>query len=240
MIAGLLLQVVLIAHAVQTRRDRIWVYVLILLPVAGALAYMLVELVPEFLGTRRVRRTLNTVSSLADPDARMRELLKRSEIANTVENKKALADEYIARGRAAEAVSIYRDLLQGIHKTEPDLMLGLATAAFRADDFATCLVTLDALRAANPDFHSADGHLLYAQSLERLGRPESAEREYAALVDYHTGAEAAYRYGLLLQSLGREDAARLQFIQIMRYFERSSTLYKEENRSWYNLAKEKL
>ena len=86
-------------------------------------------------------------------------------------------------------------------------MLGLATAAFRANDFATCLDTLDALRAANPDFHSANGHLLYAQSLERSGRPEDAECEYAALVSDHTGAEAAYRYGLLLQSLGKLFAA---------------------------------
>ena len=239
-VAGILLQVLLVAHAVRTGRDRVWVYVLILLPVAGALAYMLVELVPEFVGTRRIRRALVTVSSVADPDARLRELLKQSDIANTVENKRALADEYLARGRAAEAVPLYRDLLQGIHKTEPDLMLGLATAEFRAGDLAACLATLDALRAANPDFHSADGHLLYARSLEGLGRPGDAEREYAVLVGYHTGAEAAYRYGLLLQSRGREDAARLQFMQIMRYFEQSSTLYKEKNRPWYNLAREKL
>jgi hypothetical protein len=43
----------------------------------------------------------------------------------------------------------------------------------------------------NPDFRSADGHLLYARTLEALGETLKAEEEYQALSSYYAGPQAA-------------------------------------------------
>ncbi len=75
--------------------------------------------------------------------------------------------------RHAEAIEEYRRTLQGLYEHDPNLMLGLARAQFGARQPAEARATLDALIQHNPEFRSADGHLLYARALE-TGRPAPA------------------------------------------------------------------
>jgi hypothetical protein len=51
-VAELALQVLCLIHALRTGRDRMWVYVVILLPAVGSLAYAICELLPELIGPR--------------------------------------------------------------------------------------------------------------------------------------------------------------------------------------------
>ena len=75
--------------------------------------------------------------------------------------------------------------------TTPNLMLGLARAQFAAGKPADARATLDALIQHNPEFRSADGHLLYARALEAEGQSQRALEEYKALGGYYPGAEAS-------------------------------------------------
>jgi hypothetical protein len=45
-----LVTLALIVHCIKTDRNRIWIYVLVLLPGLGSLAYVGAELLPEMLG----------------------------------------------------------------------------------------------------------------------------------------------------------------------------------------------
>jgi hypothetical protein len=51
-IGSLLVQVLLIIHCVKTGRNQLWIWVLALLSLPGAIAYIAVEIVPELLGSR--------------------------------------------------------------------------------------------------------------------------------------------------------------------------------------------
>ena len=64
-------------------------------------------------------------------------------------------------------------------------------------------LTLERLIESNPDFKSADGHLLYARSLENLALLDDAIKEYEILSRSYPGEEARVRYGLLLQKTGQ-------------------------------------
>ena len=57
------------------------------------------------------------------------------------------------------------------------------------------------LREANPDYHSPDGHLLFARSLEDQDKIDQALQEFTALVNYYPGQEGRCRYALLLQRI---------------------------------------
>ncbi len=45
------------------------------------------------------------------------------------------------------------------------MMLSLAQAQFAIQEFAACQQTLEDVMRYNPDFQSADGHLLFARAL---------------------------------------------------------------------------
>ena len=54
---SVLLQLILIVHVIKTGRNTIWVFVLLFAPVVGGLAYLIVELLPEFMNSRASRST---------------------------------------------------------------------------------------------------------------------------------------------------------------------------------------
>ena len=97
-----------------------------------------------------------------------------------------------------------------------------------------------ALREANPDFNSAEGHLLYARSLELQGKTEQALREYAALVAYYPGQEARCRFGLLLGQSGRGTEARKLFEEVCQSIDYGPRHQRRDQREWYDLARRQL
>ena len=140
-----------------------------LAPLVGTIVYLGVEVLPDLHRSRPARQAATRVAKVLDPARGLREAWRRLELSPTIQNKTALAEEYLAAGQPQAAVALYREALTGIHATDASLMLGLARALYSLGDAADVLTTLDRLREANPDYTSAEGHLLYARSLEMAG-----------------------------------------------------------------------
>lgn len=47
LIATVILQIVCVAHLVRTGRNQLWLLAIMLLPIAGSLAYVVMEVVPD-------------------------------------------------------------------------------------------------------------------------------------------------------------------------------------------------
>jgi hypothetical protein len=154
--------------------------------------------------------------ALLGPGRGLRAARRRLELSPTVQNKTALAQEYLAAGQPQNAVVLYREALTGIYATYPSLMLGLARALFTLGDTAEVLATLERLREASPEYTSPKGHLLYARSLELEGRTAEALKEYAVLTTYYPGQKARCRHALLLQMTGRVAEALNLFEEIRK------------------------
>ena len=176
-------------HVVRSGQDRYWLYLIIALPGIGCLIYFLGIMLPELLGSRRGRRALGKLHDSIDPQRHLRALRDELEIRDTRDTRVNLADELLRMGQAQEAAQHYQQALRGIHSDAPDILLGLARARFALGDFAGCQASLDQLIAQNPDFRSADGHLLYARALEAQGNDLKAEEEYRVLGSYCTSPE---------------------------------------------------
>src|SRR5471032_2198158 len=48
----LLLEIACIVHIMRTGRERFWIYIVLFLPMAGMLAYLAAEVLPDLLGSR--------------------------------------------------------------------------------------------------------------------------------------------------------------------------------------------
>ena len=61
----LALQAVFAVHCIRTGRNTIWIWVIVLLPLAGVIAYIIAEILPELFGSRTARRAAPPTSPAA-------------------------------------------------------------------------------------------------------------------------------------------------------------------------------
>src|ERR1700722_9649292 len=147
---------------------------------ARALAYVLVELAPEWFGSVQGQKARRHVVNTLDPSKRYRALTEQLEVADTIANRAALAEECLELGKFTEAEYHYEHILALPMGDDPIYALGKARAQFGRSHPEEAVATLDDLRKRWPDYQSAEAHLLYARALEDSGRTDDALYEYQA------------------------------------------------------------
>jgi hypothetical protein len=227
-------------HAVKTGRFWPWFYVIMFLPGLGALAYFIMELLPEWTGSHQGRQTRARISKALDPERDYRALKTEVEIANTIRNRDALARECMALGRWDEAKAQYDTILTMYMGDEPEYMVGRARAEFGLRRFADVRATLDDMRSRWPNYQSADGHLVYARALEEEGRFAEAVDEYRALSNYYVGAEPRVRLGLTLRKMGREAEGRTVLTDVVNQMSRAPKFARKTQAEWISMAQNAL
>jgi hypothetical protein len=236
LILSVLLQASLIVHVIKTGRNQIWIWALILLPLAGPIAYVAVEILPELFGGRTAQRTARGLKKALDPTADLRRYEGESRVTGNVASRQRYAQELVRHERYDEAIAQYQQALTGLYQHDPNLMLGLAQAQFSKGDAAAARATLDELIAKNPDFRSPAGHLLYARALEAEGNTAKALEEYSVVAPAYPGAEAAVRYAQLLQAQGRKAEAQKVARELLDQARISPAHYRRAQREWLDAA----
>src|SRR5215813_7362687 len=226
----------LMVHAAKTGRFSPWGYVILMIPGFGALAYVVVELIPEWLGSYQGQKARKRFVSAVNPEGRYRALTDELAIADTVANREALAIECLALGKFEEAKHHYNEIIARPLGEEPLFFLGRARAEFGLHRPEDVVATLDELRRLWPDYQSAEGHLLYARALDEIGRTDEAIEEYKALAGYFPGAEARVRYGLLLERLDRHGEAKQVFGDLLTHMRRSPKHVRKAQAEWIGMA----
>ena len=232
----LVIQIALVIHAAKHGRAWPWAYIILLIPVLGSLAYVIAEMVPEWLGTYQGQQARARIGRAINPEKTYRALKTELEIADTIANREALAEECLTLGRFDEAKAQYDAILAMPAGEEPGYMLGRARAEFGLGRFADVRATLDELRHRWPDWQSGDGHLVYARALEEDGRLTEAIEEYQALSNYYAGAEPRVRLGFALRKLGREAEARAVFADVIRQMSRAPGYAQKVQAEWISAA----
>ena len=232
-----LIQVGLIIHVVRTGRPPFWVFVILFVPGIGSIAYCIVELLPEISNSLTARRAMRGVRKAFDPGGDLRRRKLEHRLSGSVDATRHLAGELMDSDRYAEAIDHYRSALTGLYEHDPDLMLGLSQAQFGNGDAEACKQTLELLKEKNPDYRSADGHLLYAKAIEQSGDLPAAEKEYAAVSAYYSGAEARVRYAQVLEKLQKTDAARVEYEDILASAELAPRHFRKAQQEWIAKAK---
>ncbi len=237
LILSILLQLGCAVHVVRTGRPMYWIFLLLIGSYIAIAIYFFAEVLPGLGQNRTARRALQGAQDRIDPERRKREATRQLDVADTLDNRRRLALESFNSGDFQQAMELYRSGMRGLYATDPTLMLGLARSQFALNLHAEARQTLDALIAANPDFRSNDGHLLYARCFEALGDIPGAINEYEALVDGFPGEEARVRFGLLLKREGRTAEATEVFKTVLKRSRVAPKYYQREQREWIDIAK---
>ena len=230
------IDIALIVHAAKTGRFSPWGFIILFLPGIGALAYVVVELIPEWFGSHKVQRARRQFAGAINPAGRYRQLHDELEVVDTIANRSALAQECLTLGKYDEALGQYDAILAKPLGEEPGFALGRARAEYGLGDAGAAIATLEELKRRWPDYKSADGHLLYAMALEKAGRNDEALANYADVGQYFPGPEPRVRQAQLLQRLGRESDARALAEEVVRTLGRAPAHVRQNQRQWLESA----
>jgi hypothetical protein len=239
-ILTLAIQAALVVHVIRTGRNTLWIWAIALLPAAGSLAYVVVEILPELFRGKAARRTQLGVQRMLDPNRNLRQVTAEVELSGNVDARRRLAEELYSRGQYAEAIDTYSAGLRGIFEHDPTLLLGLAKAQFAAQNFGAARASLERLIQHNPEFKSADGHLLYARTLEAQNALDEAEHEYEAVAPGYPGAEARLRHALLLKRRGKLAASRSMLQELLDGAKLAPAHYRKAQAEWLDWARREL
>jgi len=236
LILSIAIQAGLIIHVIKTGRNQIWIWVLALLSIPGAIAYIAVEILPDLFRSRTAQRTARGFRKAMDPQANLRRYENEARVTGNVAGRQRYAEELERHGKHDEAIAQYRSALTGLYEHDPNLMLGVARSQFAKGDPVAARTTLDELIRMNPDFKSPEGHLLYARALEGEGNFEKSLEEYRVLAPSYPGAEAAVRYAQLLQSQGRREEAQKVARELLEQARIAPAHYRKAQKSWLDAA----
>jgi hypothetical protein len=208
-----LIQACFVIHVFRTGRPYWWAFLILSTPVLGCVVYYFVEVFPKELDRR----------------------LEALATSPTVANKIAAAEEHMRCGGFDKAAALYESALEGIHASDPDLLLGLAGAQLELGTYREVLRTLDRLEAVDPSYHGNDARLLRARAHEGLAENDAALAIYETLVPVFVGLEARYRYAALLGRLGYRQQSLAAYRTLLDHARRHRVSLAAESR-WVEAA----
>ncbi len=235
----LIIAIGLAVHAMKTGRSPWWLFILLFLPYIGSIAYVLVEIVPELFRTRAARQVGSGIGTMLDPDKEWRARMAQAELVDSVNSKRALAEECEKRGQWQDAIRLYQAAATGIFADDPAVLLGLARAQLGSGDAQACLETLHKLEEQG-NLRNQEAHLLLARALEATGRAAEALEEYEGVSRYYAGFEARSRYALLLLKQGSVEQARALFREIVSASSARPVVVTQSDKEWIRVAKANL
>lgn len=240
-IAIVALQIACAVHCARSGRNGVWIMVIIFFPVLGSLAYVAMEVLPAYRGSRTVRTVRTKAMQAIDPEREIRVAREALEIADTAANRVGLADALAARGEWAEAIGHYE---QGEAKApaavDRAIRLKLARACFEAGRAARARELLESLPPSGSQSENDRAALLLARLLEEAGERERALAIYADVGERLPGAEAQCRQAALLIALGRAAEAMPLLIEAERRAKRMDRYERAKDADMYAWAAETL
>jgi hypothetical protein len=226
-------QILCIIHAYKTgRRDMI--FLLIILPGLGTLAYIFLEILPEINRGEFFHNILRYVF----PTALLRDLERKRAISDTVTNRLTLAEAYGDQKKYDKAIPLVKSCLSDLYANDPGILLLLAKLQFHAGEFSESITNFEkAFSSKKVVMKKAEDELVYAQALESGGYLEKAEEEYKKVVRLHQSIESMYRYGAFLKKQQRPQEARTQFQTLLKEICLHPRYVRRLNRKWIWLAR---
>jgi hypothetical protein len=239
--AIVIFQIFCIVHAVRNGRAGTWIWIILLFPFIGCIAYIASEVRGGRVGRGGGGRKLaNQLVNIVQPSRKLEALRAEVDACPSVENRIALAEECMRHKLYEEALRLYDAASSGVHHDDPEVLRGRAIAQFEMGNHADAKATLEYLFDKRPRDKSAALRLLYARVVEAAGDTEATVQAYEAACTGALGDEARCLYAGALENAGRVDEATAIYTRIVKESARTTPTYRRENGEWIRIAKTKI
>lgn len=232
------LQLIFLIHAVTTRRNTYWFFILLFGSYIGVLAYLFLEVLPTWRGSaRRVSSSLQpALENLRPLELRIREAGERIEESDTLQNRADLAALLARAGREDEAQSVLEPLLTGLYADDPLVLLTSAELSLAKHNPAAAAGHLKRVDLKTSASIRTRTLTLLARAQAEQNLNSEAEATYQQALVGATSEEPRVRYAAFLIAQRRSADARRELDTLAKTEQRASRLYKGQEREWFSMA----
>jgi hypothetical protein len=225
---GVILQVLAVIHFIRRRPDTYWFWIILMFGGFGALAYILIEVIPDF--------GLLRASFQVFPRRKRIKQLEGMVVDNpSIGNYEELGDLYLDDGQFVRARECFDRVLAREESIDPLYRRALALIAL--NDLNAAVADLEKVTARDPkyDYQRATG--LLAHTLGKIGQRDRAGALFAEVTETSTLSETQYNYAAFLAETGRPADAREWTERILRKKATMPDYIRRRERSWFRKAK---
>jgi hypothetical protein len=225
---GFVLQAIAIIHFLRRRPDTYWLWIILIGGGLGALAYLIVEVIPDIgllrssfqMFPRRKRIQQLEVAVLDNP---------------SVGNFEELGDLYLEDKQYARARECFHRVITP-RNDAIDPIYRRALAEIALGDLAAAVVDLEEVtrRDAKYDYHRAAG--LLADTVGKVGQQERAASLFADVTAVSTLSETQYNYACFLAATSRTAEAREWAQRILNKKLTMPSYLRRRERPWFRSA----
>jgi hypothetical protein len=221
----------MIVDCARHERDRhVWLWIVLILYLPGALVYFLVRVLP--------RMNLH-VPGLAALSGRRRRIFEAEAAARKVGNAwhhVKLGDLLLEAGRLRRAAQAYQNALER-QPDEINALFGLARAQVGLQQFQQAAERLRTVMERDPDFRYGEASLACARALKGLGRNEELRRHLQAHLKKWSHPEARVLLAEALAECGETGRARAELERLVDDMRWTTEYSRRQNRRWVRRAK---
>jgi hypothetical protein len=233
----LILAIICIIHIVKTGKDRVWIYVVVFIPVIGSVAYFVTEILPSLFSGRKTREIARSFSNSVFGDKKIKDLESLVKLADTYQNKYALAEAHLAVKNYDKAIEIFLSCRTGIYSDDPHLLQVIAHTYTLIGDWVNARQYFEKVVTTNQ--LDKKYRVMYALSLVSTGengKPEEIFRE----LEKESNIEGTYEYAKFLEKTGKPELAKKKYEYIVFIASTIPRFVFRENKKWIELSKEAL
>jgi hypothetical protein len=234
--ADIALQAYCVIHCIRNNKQTWWIWFIIFVPLIGSIAYLYTEVFSRRSSSHLIRNKVD-IGAVLNPGGHIKKLEANLQFTDTFANRVKLADAYLAAGQYDNAIGYYESSLKGVFADNEHVLSQLVIAYFNLERYDDAVITAQKISKL-PKFAKSQAHLLYALSLEYLGRADDAEKEFKLMKGRYSCFEHRYQYGQFLRRAGRDDDADKIFADMLDEAPHLSSMERRNERTWINKAKE--
>lgn len=225
---GLIPMAIALIHFARRRPDNYWLWIIIMGGGVGALAYIVIEVLPD-LGL--LRESFRVFSHRKRIIALETMVLDNPSAGNYEE----LADLYLEQKKFAKAKDCY-DRAISTRTDSPDPFYRRAICELELHDFASAAADLEHVVkiSSNYDYQRAAGLLAHAWA--QIGRAEEASQLFEKITETSTLSETQYNYAWFLAAQGQASEAKRWLKKILAKKATMPRYLKRRERPWFRKA----
>lgn len=229
-----ILQALLIIHVIKTGRDTSWIYILIFIPIAGGIAYIVVELIPAIFTRHRITNVTGTIDTIVNPGGKIERLEEQVSISPTFKNLTILGDAYFDAGRYSDAIKMYDDALKPPFDSDSKYLIKKSNAYLNSGKLEDAIKELNLSEKILNGNLPEEGLLIKSMIHEKSGQCDVAKEYLIKACNIKNDFFYRFEYGKLLSRIGEKNEAERVLLDIYNEYKRMPSSAKKYHRSLIN------
>jgi hypothetical protein len=183
-------------------RNFMWIWLILVFPPIGGLAYLFIYKFPEW-------QLFDRLNRLFFGTRRVKELRHKIHHMNLPYHWVQLGHEYRLQKKWREAAEAYGNALQ-LEPQDNEAKYGLGVAKLELDEPQASLEILYPLVQANPRLEHGHALITIAQAYLKMGMRAEARQTYEYILQFYSYPEVQFEYAKLLHEMG--DCAQAEIL----------------------------